>query len=295
MSKFEGNRKPEARKKPVQAAVPEVVYTQPEMLDRKKVFLRLLTVGAVVMALFVGFSIFFRVGSVEVIGAEYYSADTVLKVSGVEYGDSLLTFGKGKACAKIVEALPYVESVRITIKLPGYVQIYIEDVDVVYSIQDENDVWWLMTSGGRIIEGTDQSGAAKHTLIKGVRLAGAMPGASAQAMEEAPEETYVVKDEEQTVVTVTNGERLSTALEILKNLERNEIIGEASVLSVADMGNIQLWFGKKTQVLLGDPSQLAEKIATMQAILSDDKIDSTGVIDLSTVQEDEPISITPFK
>ena len=285
----------EPRKKSAHSAMPEVVYTQPEPLNRKKMTLRLLTVFAVVMALFVGFSIFFRVEKVEVIGIKQYNADTVLQVSGIEYGDSLLTFGKGKACAKIIEALPYVENVRIGIKLPGYVRIYIQEVDVVYSIQDENDAWWLMTAEGRIVERASQSVAAKHTQIKGIRLIDAKAGQWAEAMEPEPDETYVAGDEEQTVVTVTNGERLQTVKDILYELEHNEILGEVASVDVSDMGNIHLWFGRKTQVLLGDPSQLDEKIATMKAILSDDGIDSSGIINLSNVEEDAPISITPFQ
>ncbi len=277
------------------SSMPEVVYTQPEPLDRKKLILRLVTAAAVVMALFIGFSIFFRVEQVEVIGMEKYTADTVMGVSGIEYGDSLLTFGKGKACAKIIEALPYVENVRIGIKLPGYVQIYIREVDVVYSIQDETDIWWLMTAEGRIVERISPSSAAGHTIIKGIRLIETKPGAWAEAMEPEPDETYLADGEEQTVVTVTNGERLQTVLDILDEMERNEILGTATTVDVTDMGDIQLWFGADTQVLLGDPSQLDLKIATMKGILEDDEIDSNGIIDLSEIQENTPISITPFE
>lgn len=292
MKQHKREKEGESRKN---SSMPEVVYTQPEPLDRKKLILRLVTAAAVVMALFVGFSIFFRVEQVEIIGMEKYTADTVMGVSGIEYGDSLLTFGKGKACAKIIEALPYVENVRIGIKLPGYVQIYIREVDVVYSIQDETDVWWLMTAEGRIVERISPSSAAGHTIIKGIRLIATKPGAWAEAMEPEPDETYLADGEEQIVVTVTNGERLQTVLDILDEMERNEILGTATTVDVTDMGDIQLWFGADTQVLLGDPSQLDMKIATMKGILEDDEIDSYGIIDLSEIQENTPISITPFQ
>lgn len=295
MKQNKRGREAEPRKKTAQPAMPEVVYTQPEPLNRKKVVLRLLTVCAVVLALFVGFSIFFRVDTIEVSGAVKYNRDTVLSVSGIEYGDSLLTFGKTKACARIFESLPYVENVRIGIKLPGTVRIYIQEVDVVYSIQDETDGWWLMTAEGRIIEGITQSRATKHTMIKGVRTVAAKPGEWAQAKEPDPDETYVADDDEHTVVTVTNGERLQTVKDILYELERNEILGEVSIVDATDMGNIQLWYGTKTQILLGDPSRIDVKIATMKAIIANDEIDSSGVIDLSEQKEDEPISITPFE
>lgn len=295
MKQNRSGRESEPRKKTAQPAMPEVIYTQPEPLNRKKVVLRLLTVCAVVMALFVGFSIFFRVDTIEVSGAVKYNKDTILSVSGIEHGDSLLTFGKTKACARIFESLPYVENVRIGIKLPGTVRIYIQEVDVVYSIQDENDGWWLMTAEGRIIEGVTQSGAMKHTMVKGIQLLATKPGQWAEAKEPEPDETYVADDEEQTVVEVSNGERLQTVKDILYEMERNEILGDVSIVDVTDMGNILLWYGTKTKVQLGDPSELDKKIATMKAIIANDEIDSSGVIDLSKQEENKPISITPFE
>lgn len=275
---------------------PEVVYTQPDPLNRKKLILRLATVCAVVLALFVGFSIFFRVEKVEVIGAEQYTADTVLEVSGIEKGASLLTFGKGKACARIKEALPYVESIRIGIKLPGTVRIIINEVDVVYSIQDSADQWWFMTSEGRLIEPVSASKAAKETVVKGFKIRDPKAGEKAVAMEPDPEEIVEPEVEEQEpVITVTNGERLITALEILGELEKNEILGDVSEVDVTDMGNIILKYGSKSTILLGDPGQIDVKIATMKAIVEDETIDSSGEVDLSQPEVEDGISITPFE
>lgn len=294
MQKRNTERKP-SESRHVQSA-PEVVYTQQEPLNQKKMFLRLLTAFGVVMALFVGFSIFFRVENVEVIGNEQYTSDTILEVSGIEEGASLLTFGKGKACARIKEALPYVETIRIGIKLPGTVRIIINEVDVVYSIQDSTEHWWFMTSEGRLIEPVSASKAAKETLVKGLVIENPRSGQKAVAMEIQEEAQPEPEGDEEPPVTVTNGERLTTALEILVELERNEILGDISEVDVGDMGNIVLWYnGSKTKILLGDPGQIDTKIATMKAILDNDKIDPSGEIDLSQPDVEDGISITPFE
>ena len=71
---MENERKKKRPKKaelePKRRSAPDVVYTQPEPLDRKKLFIRLATVAAVVLALFLGFSIFFRVDTIVVSGAQ---------------------------------------------------------------------------------------------------------------------------------------------------------------------------------------------------------------------------------
>ncbi|MBE6924614.1 MAG: FtsQ-type POTRA domain-containing protein [Ruminococcaceae bacterium] len=275
------------------SAIPEVVYTQPDPVNRKKLVLRLTTVCVVVLALFVGFSIFFRVDTVEVSGTNMYNESTILEVSGIEMGDSLLTFGKAKACAQIIEKLPYVENVRIGIKLPGTVRIYIEEVDVIYSVQDTSDNWWFMTAEGRLVEPTNRSEAAKHTMVKGIQLVSPKKGQQAVAAEPEPDETYVAGDEEHTIVTVTNGERLQTLLEILLDLEQNEILGEVDEVDVSDLGDLRLKYDSKTTVLLGDPSRMDEKIQLLKAIVSDKDVDHTGTVDLTDPGKDKPVTITP--
>ena len=244
---------------------PEVVYTQPEALDRRKLVIRLLTVAALVVALFVGFSIFFRVDTIVISGNQKYNAWTVREVSGIDEGDSLLSFGKARACAKIAESLPYVKVVRISVKLPGTVNIYIEEVEVVYSIRDNVGSWWLMTSEGRLVEKTSAAEAGKHTAIQGVLLANPKSGAKAVALEQTTDSTG--EDGDAPIVTVTNEERLQSALEIVSRLEVNGILGQTPTVDVTDMGNIQVWYGQQYQVLLGDASQMPEKIDTMKDII----------------------------
>lgn len=259
---------------------PEVVYTQPEVVDKKKLAVRLLTVAAVVIALFLGFSIFFRVDNIVVSGNEKYTAWTVREISGIQEGDSLLTFGKAKACGKIAESLPYVRVVRIGIKLPGTVNIYIEEVDMVYSLQDQNGGWWLMTSEGRLVEKTGEKQAMTNTVVKGFVLDAPKAGSAAVALEqeEATEETT---PEDATEMVATNAERLTLAKEIMNLLERNEIIGQVASIDVTELGDIQLWYGTRYQVLLGDPTDLAAKIALMKSSVANMGGHQTGVLDLT--------------
>lgn len=259
--------------------MPEVIYTQPAPLDRKKLILRLATVAAVVIALLVGFSIFFRVDTILVTGNEQYTRDGIIKASGIELGDSLLSFGKGKASAKIAEAMPYIKTVRIGIKLPGTVTIAIDEVDVVYSVQDSKGQWWLVTCDAWIVEQVEASEASKHTLLKGIRLLNPEESTPAKVVELDPHATD--ENGEEAPITVTNKERLQTAKEIMTRLELNGILGECASVDVTDMDNIQLWYGTRYQVLLGDPGDMDDKIDTMSAIVEQSKSYETGILDLT--------------
>lgn len=249
----------EKREEPVRAPAQEVVYTAPDPINRKKLILGIATVAAIVLALFLACTVFFRVENIKVSGNSKYDEWTIFEASGIEKGDSLLTFSKGEACARIVQNLPYVKIVRIGITLPNTVNIYIEELDVVYAAQDADDGWWMLTSGGRVVEDTSASIAKEKTVLEGFKLQSPVEGQSAQAVEADPEPT----GEEENPVTVTNQDRLDTALSIVTELERRGILGQVSSLNVEDMGNIELWYGSTYQVKLGDAGQMEEKIALM--------------------------------
>ena len=253
------NREHPAEPKRVPAQ--EVVYTAPEPMNRRKLILQVATLAAVVLALFMGCSVFFKVENVVVSGNAKYDAWTVREASGIEKGESLLTLAKAKACGKITKALPYVKIVRIGITLPNTVNIYIEELDVVYAAQDSKDGWWLMTSGGRVVEETSASIAKTKTVLMGFKLDQPVVNEQAKAVEFDPED--LADGETAPVITITNQDRLETALSIVTELERRGILGKATSLDVTDMGNIEMWYGKAYQVKLGDPGKMENKIDLM--------------------------------
>lgn len=281
----------QAKRPPAQ----EVVYTAPEPLNRKKFLLRLLTVAAVVIALFVGCSIFFRVGKITVSGNMKYDAWTVCEAAGIQKGDSLLAFGKAKACGQIAQRLPYVKIVCIGITLPDTVNIHIEELDIVYSVQDEKDSWWLLTSGGRVVEKTSESYAKKCTRLEGFQILKPVVGENAQAVEIDPATTP--SGEEPPVITITNQDRLDTALMIVSELERRGMLGKAASVNVTDMGNIEMWYGSDYQVLLGDPGEMEKKLGLMHATIQKHEKEGSyqsGILDISFTTYPGAVGYTPW-
>ena len=59
--------------------------------------------------------LFFKVDTISVSGNDRYSRETILAASGVSEGDNLFLLNKYDAAARITEALPYVESVRLSL------------------------------------------------------------------------------------------------------------------------------------------------------------------------------------
>lgn len=271
---------------------PAVIYTQPQAFNRNRLFIQLVTVTAVVAALVLGLSVFFKVDQVLVSGAEVYSEYTIQEKSGIQIGDNLLTFSRPRAGALIKANLPYVDTVRFGIKLPGTVNIIIEEDDVVYAIKDQNEAWWLMNSDGRVVEQATGNKAANHTQVLGVTLESPIPDTTGVATEVVPTET--IAGGELAPVTVTNAQRLRVALEILQALENNDIVGSAASVDVTRLEDIILWYGTRYQVNLGDNSRIDYKIACMNDVILQMSDYQSGILDISFTIWPNQVGYTPF-
>lgn len=300
----ERRRRPAAQAKPAPQPkpTPDVVYTPAKPFNRNRLLLQLTTVVAVVLALTFGISIFFKVDTVTVTGNQKYSAWTVKEASGIQHGDNLLTFGKAKASGRITAALPYVESVRIGIKLPDTVNIEIKELDVAYAIQDGGENWWLMTAEGRVVEKVESGIASEYTQILGVMLQTPVSGQSALALEPQQQTNPTDESTEETVVTVpvtvTAADRLTAALSILQYLEEEELFDNVVSVDVSSLGNIQLWYGQQYHVMLGDTTQLSYKISLMNGAINGEnglKEYDSGILDITfTTSQGEVVIYEPF-
>lgn len=282
------------RKRTQRYDTPAVIYTQPQAFNRDRLLIQLLTVTAVVAALILGMSVFFKVKTITVAGAETYSTQAIQEASGIQEGDNLLTFSKARASAQIRAKLSYVDNIRIGIKLPDTVIIYVEELDVAYAIESSLGDWWLINSSGRVVEQITSNEASKHTQVLGVSLETPQPGNPAVAAEFVPEET--LESGEPVPLTVTGAQRLSSALQILKSLEANDIVGEAASIEVSELEDITLWYGSRYEVMLGDTTRMDYKIACMNAAILQMSEYQSGILDVSFTNPNwiDQVGYTPF-
>ena len=272
----------------------EIVYLPPKPFQRNRLVMQLLTVVAIVLAVVLGISVFFEVDveKTAISGCEKYTTGDVLKASGIKDGDHLLTFSRTQIAGRIISKLPYVEEVRIGIKLPDTVTIQISEVKVLYAMQAQDDAWWLVSAGGKVVEACPDGGQSGYTKIHGVRLDQPEVGQQGVALEDQEPEL----DEEGNAlpVTVTQAMRMSTAFAMIENLELNGILGKIDNMDVSDLSSLQLWYGQQYQVYLGSDSQLSYKISCLKSAV--DQLDSyqSGSLDISFTTWPNQVGYTPF-
>jgi cell division protein FtsQ len=257
---------------------PNVSQMRAKTFQRSRLYLQLITILAIALAFSLGVSIFFKVENITVSGTNRYSAWTVAEASGIQKGDNLLFFGRAGAQVRIKQALNYVENVRIGIKLPGTVNIFIEEVPVVYSVKDHDGNWWIMTSDGKLLEKANGAEAGNHTVIEGVVLNDPAEGEQATAWEAPPE----LDTEGNPIPSATaNADRLKAALLIAQQLERNEILGEAASIYVESLQQLKVQYGSRYEVRLGDVSEMDGKIAAMKSAIAQMGEFQTGILEVS--------------
>lgn len=278
--------------RPKQEPEVQVQYTPAKPFNRNRFLLHLATVLAVVVAVVLVVSIFFKVDQVLVAGTEKYTPWEVKEAAGIQSGDALLSISEAKIAARIQKKLPYVGDVRVGIKLPDTVNIEIKELQVVYAAEDANGGWWLMDAEGRIVDQSDGAAAKDHTRILGVKIKPTAVGEQATAYQPKTESaTQPSGPVVATLPPVSAKEQLRSAIEILTALEKNGVMGVVDSVDVSDLASLSLEYedrlqvspgnNPRFQVSLGDSSRMEYKIGAMKSTIAELGQYENGYLDVS--------------
>ena len=105
----------------------------------------------VVAAMTWAFSAFFTVGEIRVSGNSKLSAEEIIAMSGIEYGDSLVLLNGPKIEKNIVGNSVYIEDVTVKRILPDIVELTVTDKTVAIAFE-ANGAYWLAGGNGTLLE-----------------------------------------------------------------------------------------------------------------------------------------------
>ncbi len=117
--------------------------------QRRRQLIRRIKVGAIFCAvLFVVLYllcalVFFKIEKIEVLpiddtkqqSSEYYSADEIARISGVNTGESLVLVSKHTVSERIKLLLPYIDNVKIKRSYPSTLKIEVEDTSAFFALE----------------------------------------------------------------------------------------------------------------------------------------------------------------
>ena len=278
--------------RPPREEVPNIVYTAPKPMQRGTFAWKLISMAAVVVAVFLGLSVFFRVDTITVAGADKYTPWMIREASGVQTGDALLSISEARVASRIISDLPYIDEVKVSRKLPGTVEIQVTELQVTYSIEDENGGWWLISSSGRAIEAVSLEKALGYTRVEGLAIRTPTAGEQVQALP-----GKIIDPGEGTAVEMDQtdaDQQLAALVAIMTGLERSRIIGEITVIDVTTITDLQLEYPQLLTVRLGDDKQLEYKISYLAAAVEKLEANQSGELDL-TLEYTEKAVFTPAR
>lgn len=299
-------RRPASPKRPKKEAETQILYTPAKPFNRNRVLLRLATVAAVVIAIVFGMAIFFKVSYVTVSGAQKYTPWEVKQASQIQDGEGLLSISEARISARIRGELPYVDKVRVGIKLPDTVNIEITELDVVYAVETDQLGWCLIDAQGRIVEKINSAKAKGYTRIVGVQIQDAAVGTQVVAAQEKTEENAEQEEQDQQegqnqesplipVPALPVEQMLDAAIKILQALESNGVLGDVDTVDVSSLSMLNLWYDGRYQVTLGDNSRLEYKIGAMKAAVQQMGEYQNGYLDVSFTTWPDQVGYTPFE
>lgn len=288
-------RKPAVQRRvvrPPREEIPEVIYTAPKPLGKGHFALSLVSLVAVVAAVFLALSVFFRVETITVAGAEKYTPWMIRQAAGVEPGDALLSIGEARVASRIRMKLPYVDEIKVGVRLPGTVEIQITELQVTYSIEDENGAWWLISADGRAVEQVTLDKALGYTRVEGLAIRTPQQGSQVQALP-----GQIIDPDEGTAIEQDQSdadEQLAALVAVMTALENNRIIGEIALIDVTDVSAIRLEYPQLLTVRLGGAERMDYKIGYLAAAVEELADSQSGELDLSLEYSEDAV-FTPAR
>ena len=130
----------------------------------KKTAKRKVKKGRVVLAIFLpvalitlivlSLTVFFPIRDIQVREKTRYTAEEILKKSGIAKGDNLFRVSESKVSERLSEALPYIASVKLDRSLLGTVTLNVTEQTPEYIFVVEDG--FLIVGGGKVLEKTEE-------------------------------------------------------------------------------------------------------------------------------------------
>lgn len=216
-------------------------------------------------------TVLFKIDSIEVQGASRYSAEEIIRISGIRKGDNLFLTKTREAGQKIQSSLPYIGAAKVSRNLPAKIRIVVSE-DAVSGAVEYNKKYAVVSASGKVLElaGSVPKGCPA---IKGLKLSGAEVG-----------KNIVYQDASQQTVF----RNLTAAIASSK-------LGKITAIDLSNSYKIQIVYDGRITMNLGLSSDFDYKLRFAKSILDAGKIKDTerGTLNLSVAVEENNAFFDP--
>lgn len=215
----------------------------------------------IIIIVIFGISVFFRISAIEITGAEKYTIEQILSVSGIKKGDNLIFIDTNAASKNISSNLPYLNEVVIDKVIPDRLLIKVTESKPI-AVFKSGDRWWIMDQKARVLEETDEISASQKIMVSGIEALSAVAG-------------------QQIRVNESDATKLKYLVDVLYAINNAGISDLVGSLDMSNIGNIKFTYTDRFTVILGSGENTDYKLSLMQNVIAQLTSDEKGRIDLS--------------
>ena len=237
-------------------------------------FLYKLLATLVICAAVVGaLTLFFRVDAIEVSGTERYTAQEIIDASGVETGDNLFLMNKFSVDQNIKTALPYIEELRISRRLPDTLVIQVQECGTPMAVVQDGSAW-LVSPEGKIVEQAEAAAAENYAVIDGCKLLAPSVG------------TFLA-------LATEYASQQQSLLDLLAALEEADLLDQVDAIHLSDLAVLRMDFDGRFVVELPYGADYARKLRSLSASLEIDAIQANEGGTIQLTRDDGKVNFIP--
>jgi cell division septal protein FtsQ len=196
----------------------------------------------------------FGIQHFEVVGVTTYEYTDIVNASSLKRGDKLYSIDKESVEAKIMEACPYLESVKITAIFPNTVR---------FSLEEKSPSWYIDISGDYYVLDSDMRVMTETSSKERISAFGAcelvLPNIKSAMRGSVPR-------------FGENEQEIQKTLEIISTVRQSTFKARITKLDLTSRFEIYMTVDGVYEVYMGDMSNFEAKLETVKKIVSSDNV-----------------------
>lgn len=234
----------------------EVVVSRKKRRRNMSLYYVLIIIFVVLAMIFLSFTYFFRIKTINVSGNTLYTTEQVIEQSGVNLDDNLFRTDTDAVENRISSAFPYFETVEVKRELASTLKITVVEATPAVSIKYNDDEFMVVSTNGRILE-TGRSSAKDGTAeVYGMEMTETRAGTD-------------YKDKDSIKKTV-----LDEIISESKKLGLNRI----TKIGVSERTDIRLIYNGTIKIKLGSSQDIPFKLSYIKSVIDKLGEDYSGTL-----------------
>lgn len=206
---------------------------------------RILFLGILLAAAILALTVFFKVDTITVEGAQKYHAEEIVAGMDVKQGDNLYLWNKVKVCDAMLEKFPYLQTVQIRRHLPNALVVTVTECTASVAIASDGG-YLLLSKEGKALE--------QSATNNGLPIVTGMP------LSEVPLGKTLSSE---------SSESAEELLTILQTLDAAGMLSDLSFINLSDLRDIHIGYQKRFDIRVDSVDNLAYYLRFAQTVIEE--------------------------